>query len=840
MASYLDTHGLGTFWAKIKSYISSAYSSKAAASGGTDVSLVTTGEKYTWNNKANNAGVVHNSGNEVINGDKTFQGVIKGTGSENYGAFDLEQGYFTEDEEAAVVVDEYKDILVIADPYLDEGNGKIAVQTSNYEPDYSTLIYPDHIQIADATGAFGVKLAADALDFISPDGSKNIPYSDIATVDDVSRKQDALVFNTTYNPSTNKAATMSDIVNRNLLDNSWFTINQRAELEYRDDGYTIDRWYIGWAGIDDYVEVIDSGLMLYGAPNSSFRFIQIVDINLDDILGETFTLSALCLDGIHSVTGTININPFQMTCNLSDNSTMYLWKASPTVLRVVVECHDIDGLYLRAIKLEKGSVSTLANDTTPDSREELIRCITSHVDKNDDYANKEIATEDELSHRNLLDNPWFTVNQRGQTSYSGGFGMCVNRWIRSYNSTSVGNVVEVSENGLSGTKGSGNDYISIEQKLEPNVFDTLVGKTCTVSILLNGEIYSQTFTFTTETVDKNLRNNPRIQLVTTNAKKDIRIRFYSDFTNFRAAKLELGSISTLVNDIAPDYAEELIRCSTSKADPTDTFANQSYNPFQSNRNLLDNPFLTINQRNATQFNAAGSYGVDRWYQSGSGTVVINSDHTITFNNQVWVIQRMYFVGSLAGLTLTASIMFSDGSVMSGTGVIGSNTRTTLLVNNVVTLAVDTTSTYGNAFLALVASGKTVKAFKLEVGTISTLANDVMPPEGPELAKCQRTYWRIGGNGIAVMMMAAYSATDQYGIIQLPTTMRKTPAVATSAISTFTLLGGGTSRAITSMSAQLQNPQTVEIHTKASGLAANAACWLRTTSAGGYIEFRAED
>jgi len=29
------------------------YSSKTAASGGTDVSLVTTGEKYTWNNKSN-------------------------------------------------------------------------------------------------------------------------------------------------------------------------------------------------------------------------------------------------------------------------------------------------------------------------------------------------------------------------------------------------------------------------------------------------------------------------------------------------------------------------------------------------------------------------------------------------------------------------------------------------------------------------------------------------------------------------------------------------------------------------------------------------------------------
>ena len=34
------------------------YESKTAANGGTDVSLVTTGEKCTWNNKTSNAGTV--------------------------------------------------------------------------------------------------------------------------------------------------------------------------------------------------------------------------------------------------------------------------------------------------------------------------------------------------------------------------------------------------------------------------------------------------------------------------------------------------------------------------------------------------------------------------------------------------------------------------------------------------------------------------------------------------------------------------------------------------------------------------------------------------------------
>ena len=44
----------GTQWHLIGNYIdtNTTYSSKNAASGGTDVSLVTTGEKYTWNSKA--------------------------------------------------------------------------------------------------------------------------------------------------------------------------------------------------------------------------------------------------------------------------------------------------------------------------------------------------------------------------------------------------------------------------------------------------------------------------------------------------------------------------------------------------------------------------------------------------------------------------------------------------------------------------------------------------------------------------------------------------------------------------------------------------------------------
>jgi hypothetical protein len=50
--TYVYTYD-GTYWVWVAHGVddNTTYSSKAAASGGTDVSLVTTGEKYTWNNK---------------------------------------------------------------------------------------------------------------------------------------------------------------------------------------------------------------------------------------------------------------------------------------------------------------------------------------------------------------------------------------------------------------------------------------------------------------------------------------------------------------------------------------------------------------------------------------------------------------------------------------------------------------------------------------------------------------------------------------------------------------------------------------------------------------------
>lgn len=105
MAHYLDKDGLQRFFNGLKNvfaaknhthttvnghtvesdvpanakFTDTTYSSKAAASGGTDVSLVTTGEKYTWNSKTSNTGTVTSvaTGVGLTGGSITTSGTIK-------------------------------------------------------------------------------------------------------------------------------------------------------------------------------------------------------------------------------------------------------------------------------------------------------------------------------------------------------------------------------------------------------------------------------------------------------------------------------------------------------------------------------------------------------------------------------------------------------------------------------------------------------------------------------------------------------------------------------------------------------------------------------------------
>lgn len=155
------------------------------------------------------------------------------------------------------------------------------------------------------------------------------------------------------------------------------------------------------------------------------------------------------------------------------------------------------------------------------------------------------------SNPNLLDNPWFTVNQRGRSRYTGP-GYTVDRW----KTGATGATIDIDENGVTLSPDAS---FGFQQKLTTELVTALVGKTVTYSILLqNGTLRTLTFTWP---------NSPNVGvgvisgIGTLFAGTTLGISLAHPSTlSIRAIKLELGSVSTLANDAPPNYAEELAKC----------------------------------------------------------------------------------------------------------------------------------------------------------------------------------------------------------------------------------------------------------------------------------------
>ena len=164
------------------------------------------------------------------------------------------------------------------------------------------------------------------------------------------------------------------------------------------------------------------------------------------------------------------------------------------------------------------------------------------------------------SNPNLLINGDFSVNQRGQTSYTG-TGYSIDRWRNSNANT----VLTQLENGAELSSNSGSVYII--QTLE-NGFEKLKGKTVTSSVKINGVIYSATGTVPTEipTSTKSIAviQNQQGIISTGLYIRDNGYLFFqigSNATvtlNIEYAKIEVGSIATAF--CPRSYAEELTLC----------------------------------------------------------------------------------------------------------------------------------------------------------------------------------------------------------------------------------------------------------------------------------------
>ena len=214
--------------------------------------------------------------------------------------------------------------------------------------------------------------------------------------------------------------------------------------------------------------------------------------------------------------------------------------------------------------------------------------------------------------------------------------------------------------------------------------------------------------------------------------------------------------------------------STSAAEKA--FAQLNIGTAGSNRNLLDNPWFTVNQRGVNGTIANGQYGLDRW-MAGGGTVTMATGGITLGAGNSYALQRPANKEIFNGKTVTMSVMTDDGVIESGTVVAQTGAAKAVRTAN-FELCIGYTA-YGSFYFYNTSSSvKTVIAAKLELGSVSTLANDVPPDYGEELAKCQRYFLRIYGDPIGTGYIASGLGTV---FILVPTgvTMRAKPTVSYS-------------------------------------------------------------
>ena len=328
--------------------------------------------------------------------------------------------------------------------------------------------------------------------------------------------------------------------------------------------------------------------------------------------------------------------------------------------------------------------NTLTFDSTP--TEDSSNPVTSDGIKDAIEARK-------FSNPNLLDNPWFIVNQRGQSDYpSTTWTYWVDRWqTLSKSSSTIGRTILL-DNGIkiSADTISTTCDIVYERKMKD---DFVFGKTYTLSFMLgDGTIYSKSgvitepdgtykinITLTEQGLNARIANetNQQVSCIITAVKDNTAM-------TLRAVKLELGEVSTLANDVIPDYATELAKCRTSTAVATDTFANQgSYflsadNAILGAKNLLHYPYVQTTQT---------KYGVT-FTDNGDGTLTISGTQDGSSTRpyygcgQWWQTDKTasnYFLKS--GSSIIASISTSNDNI--GIRVFAFNTSGSTVHDNAV-------------------------------------------------------------------------------------------------------------------------------------------------------------
>ena len=223
-----------------------------------------------------------------------------------------------------------------------------------------------------------------------------------------------------------------------------------------------------------------------------------------------------------------------------------------------------------------------------------------------------------ITNPNLFLNPFFTVNTGGQTSYTDS-ATCVDRWQRSGETTGAPTLT-VGTVQLPQLKG--NFYQRIDQSRI-----RLVRKPYTISVIIDGVLYSKTFTpyadgtshaiLTSAVGIDGILWNVREYWSGTNHLFGISCANATSAHTITAMKLEEGEVSTLMNDAPPNYAIELAKCQASTDYASDTRANQG--------NIVLQKSLTDIIINGTTNNTGSTIDIGKYfYLNGEYCVALAS------------------------------------------------------------------------------------------------------------------------------------------------------------------------------------------------------------------------
>ena len=318
----------------------------------------------------------------------------------------------------------------------------------------------------------------------------------------------------------------------------------------------------------------------------------------------------------------------------------------------------------------------------------------------------------------------------------------------------------------------------------------------------------------------------------------------------KAYKTDDTTENTLASDdVLPFYDTS---ASAKRKMPVQKFAEQLI----SNPNLLDNPWFTVNQRGQSSYTSvinANVYSLDRWRCVGAPTVYTVSieNDGISFSSGVKQIDQPLeenFIKTLLGKDVTLSIMLEDGSVVSKTSKMPTSIPTvntnyipafTFLPNANEIVDFDYNMLYGHRVVIFGNENSIafkVRAIKLELGSVSTLAMDTVPNYATELLKCQRYFVRVGSTSRIYLGTAVALDNDKAtGVIKLPTTMRTVPTVTGI---TDLELSNGSAIAITALDNRDYNNGYLALTVSASGTTAGSSYLLRV-KANSNIDFSAD-